>query len=137
MATLVVGWDSDIDEFGWGVGVAESDDWDVDIGGFLDGLSIGAGIGHNDEAGLLEGSGDVVGEVTGGEATSDGSGTSVSSELEDGSLTIGTSRDNTDVGWVVNCNDDAGSHDNLLPTQLLAMVLVPVFNSEHTKSWRC
>ena len=72
MTTLVVGWDGNIDELGGGVGIAESDDGNVDVGSLLDGLGIGAGIGDDDEAGFLEGSGDVVGEVTGGETTSDG-----------------------------------------------------------------
>jgi len=31
VTSLVVGWNSNIDELGWGVGVAESDNWDVDL----------------------------------------------------------------------------------------------------------
>ena len=91
MTTLVVGWDSYIDELGWGVSVAKCDNWNVDVGSFLDSLSIGTWVGDNDEAGFLERSGDVVGEVTWGETTSNGDGTGVSSELEDGTLTIWTS----------------------------------------------
>lgn len=78
-------------------------------------MSIGAGIGDDNEAGFLEGAGDVVGEVTGGEATSNGDGTSVGSELQDSALTVGTSRDNTDVGWVVDSCDNSSSEDDLLP----------------------
>lgn len=115
MTTLVVGWDSNIDILGWGVGVAESDDWDVDVGSLLDSLSIGAWVGDDDETGFLERAGDIVGEVTGGEATSDSDGTSVGGELEDSALTVWTGGDDTDIGWVVNGDDYAGSEDDFLP----------------------
>lgn len=65
MATLVVGRDGDVDEFGRGVGVAEGDDGDVDVGSFFDGLSVGSGIGQDDQTWFLEGARDVVGEVSG------------------------------------------------------------------------
>lgn len=115
MTGLVVGWDGNINELSWGVSVAKGDDWDVDVGSLLDGLSIGAWVGNDDEAWLLEGTGDVVGEVTWGEATGDGLGTGVVGELQDSALTVWTGRDNADVSWVVNGGDDAGSKDNLLP----------------------
>jgi len=54
VATLVVGRDGNIDELSGRVSVAEGDDRDVDVAGLLDGLGIGAGIGHDNEAGLLE-----------------------------------------------------------------------------------
>jgi hypothetical protein len=115
VTTLVVGGDGNIDVLGGRVGVAERDDGNVDVRGLLDGLGIGTGIGGDDEAGLLERTGDVVGEVTGGETTSDGRGTSVGGELQDGTLTVRTGRDNANVGGVVNGDDDAGSEDDLLP----------------------
>jgi hypothetical protein len=68
-------------------------DGEVDVGSLLDGLSVGAGVGHNDQARLLERAGDVIGEVTWGETTSDGDGTSVGGELEDSTLAIGTGGD--------------------------------------------
>jgi hypothetical protein len=91
VATLVVCWDSNINELGWGVSITEGDDWNVDVGSLLDSLGIGTGIGDDNEAGLLERAGDVVGEVTGGETTGNGDSTGVSSELQDGALTVGTS----------------------------------------------
>jgi len=115
VTTLVVGGDGNIDVLGGRVRVAERDDGDVDVGSLLDGLGIGAGVGGDDEAGLLERAGDVVGEVTGGETTSNGRGTGVGGELQDGTLTVGTGRDNANVGGVVNGDDDAGSKDDLLP----------------------
>lgn len=115
VATLVVGGDGDVDVLGGGVGVDEGDDGDVDVAGLLDGLGVGAGVRHHDETGLLERAGDVIGEATGGEATGDGGGTGVGSELEDGTLTVGTGRDDTNVGRVVDGDDDTGGEDNLLP----------------------
>lgn len=115
MTTFVVCRDSDVDEFGGGVGIAESDDGDVDVGGFFDGLGVGARVRHDDEAGLFERAGDVVGEVTRSEATSDSNGAGVSGELEDSALTVWTSRDDGDVGGVVDCCDDASCEDDFLP----------------------
>lgn len=115
MTTLVVGGDGNIDVLGGRVGVAERDNGNVDVRSLLDGLGIGAGVGGDDEAGLLERAGDVVGEVTGGETTSNGRGTGVGGELQDSTLTVGTGRDNANVGGVVNGDDDAGSKDDLLP----------------------
>jgi hypothetical protein len=119
VATLVVGRDGNVDELGGRVGIAEGDDGDVDIRGLLDSLGVGAGIGDDDQARLLEGTGDVVGEVTGGEASGDGHGTGVSGELQHGTLAVGTGRDHTDIGWVVDSGDDAGCEDDLLPGTLL------------------
>ena len=115
MTTLIVGGDSNVDEFSWGVSVAEADDGDVDVGGFFDGLGVGARIGDNDEARLFEGAGDVVGEITWREATGDSNGSCVCGEFEDGALTVGTSRYDTDVGRIVYGCDDAGCEDNFLP----------------------
>lgn len=115
MTTLVVGWDSNIDVLGWGVGVAESDDWDVDVRSLLNSLSIGTWVSDDDETWFLERAGDVVGEVTGGEATGDGDGTGVGSKLEDSTLAVWTGGDDTDVGWVVDSDDYAGSEDDFLP----------------------
>lgn len=123
MTTLVVGWDSYINELSWGVGVAKGDNWNVDVGSLLDSLSIGTWVGNNDKAGFLEGSGDVVGEVTRGKTTSNGNSTGVGGELQDSTLTVRTSGDNTDVSWVVDGCDDTGSEDDLLPTKSILLDL--------------
>ena len=115
MATLVVRRDSHIHVLGRAVGVAERDDGDVDVGSFLDGLGVGARVRDDDDAGFLEGARDVVGEVTGGEAAGDGGGAGVGGELEDGALAVGSRGDDGDVGGVVDCYEDAGGEDDLLP----------------------
>jgi hypothetical protein len=109
VSTLVVGWDGNIDELSWGIGIAEGNNWNVDVGSLLDSLSIGAGIGNNDEAGFFERAGDIIGEVTWGETTGNWRGTSVRGELENSTLTVRASRNDTDIGGVINGNDDTGS----------------------------
>lgn len=115
MAALVVGRDGDVDVLGRGVGVAERDDGDVDVGGFLDGLGIGARVGDDDEARLFEGARDVVGKVPGGEAARDGGGAGVGGELEDSALAVGACGDDGDVGGVVDGGDDAGCEHDFFP----------------------
>ena len=75
MARLVVRRDGDVDELERGVGVAEGDDGDVDVGRLADGLVVDAGVGDDDQAGFFEGARDVVCEVSGGETAGDGLGT--------------------------------------------------------------
>lgn len=111
----VVGGNGNIDVTEGGLGIGESDNGDVDVGSLLDGLVVGQGVGDNDQTRLLEGTGDVVGEGTGGEATSDGLGTSVGSELQGSTLTVGTGRDDANVSGVLDGDDDTGSEDDLLP----------------------
>ena len=47
-----------------------------------------AGVGNDDQAGFLEGAGDIVGEVTGSEAASDSLGTGVGSEFENSTVAV-------------------------------------------------
>jgi hypothetical protein len=119
MATLVVGRDGNIDVLGGRVGVAEGDNRDVDVRGLLDGLGVGARVGDDDQTGLLERPGDVVGEGTGGEAAGNRLGAGVGGELEDGTLAVGTGRDNADIARVVDRSNDAGRKDNLLPADIM------------------
>ena len=78
-------------------------------------MGISTGIGDDNEAGLLERSGDVVGEVTRGETTSNWGSTSVSGKLQDSALSIRTGRNDTDISGVVDGGDDTGSENDLLP----------------------
>jgi hypothetical protein len=145
VATLVVGRDGNVDVLGGRVGVAEGNHGDVDVRGLLDGLGVGAGVGDDDQAGLLERTGDVVGERTGGEAAGNGLGAGVGGELEDGTLAVGTGRDNADIARVVNGSDDAGSEGDLLPAGVSVsgplVASLPVSprgrESRRTRSCRC
>lgn len=116
MASLVVSGDSNVDVLCGGVCVTEGNDRDVDVRSFLDSLSVGARVRYNNETGLFERAGDIVGERTRGETASNSSSTGMSSELKNSTLAIRTSRDNTHIGWVVNRANDTSSENNLLPT---------------------
>ena len=111
----LLGWDHDIDIFSRRISIAEGNDWNIDVGGFLDSLSIGTWVGDDDEAGFLERAGDVVREVTRSEATSGWRGASVRSELENSTLAVWASTDACNVGWIIDRNDDACRENNLLP----------------------
>ncbi len=112
---LVVDGDSNVNELEGRVGVAERNDGDVDVGRLTDGLVVDAGVRDDDQAGLLERAGDVVREATGGEASSDRLCASVCGELEDCTVAVGTSGDDTDVVGVVDSGDDTGGEYELLP----------------------
>lgn len=74
-----------------------------------------AGVSDDDETGLFERTGDVVGEGTGSETTSDGLSTGVGGVLEDGTVAVGTSGNDTDIIGVFDGGDNSGSQDKLLP----------------------
>lgn len=115
MASLVVRWDSDINEFGRRVGIAEGYDGNVDIRRFFDSLGVGTRVGDDDKTRFLEGAGDVVGEVTRSEATCNGNSACMSRKFEHCALAIGTGGDNSDISWVVDSSDDSCGEDDLLP----------------------
>eukprot|EP00665_Eupelagonemidae_sp_cell47_P007452 gene7453-biopygen7962 len=68
----VVARDRDVDVGQRRVGVAERDDWDVDVRRLGDRLVVRARVGHDEEAGLLERLLLLVGELAGGEAAGEG-----------------------------------------------------------------
>lgn len=76
---------------------------------------VNPGVSDDDHSGLLERSGDVVSEGTGGESASDSLGTGEGAVLEDGTVTVGSGRDNTDVVGVLDGSEDTGSKNELLP----------------------
>ena len=88
----------------------------VDVSSLSDSLVIDSGVGHDDDSWLLEGLGDVVGEVTGGESTGNGLSTGETGHLEDGSVTVWSSRDDGNVVGVLDGGEDSGSEDELLPS---------------------
>ena len=77
------------------------------------------GIGDNQKSGLLELTSLVVGLVgksTGGPSGwSGGDGSGVVSELDDGSLSVGSGRDDDDISGILDGSDGSGSELDLLP----------------------
>lgn len=81
----------------------------------LDGLLVGQGVGDDDQTRLAEGTGDVVGKGTGGEAAGNGLGTGKVGKLEGRTLSVGAGRDDTDIGRVLDRGNDAGGKHELFP----------------------
>jgi len=115
VAATVVARNRDVDVLKWGVSVAQRDDWDVDLGGFTDGLVVGARISDDQKAWLLELGLDLVREGTWDEATSGELRANVLRELEDGALTEQTNGRDHDVLWVFNRGNDASGKNELFP----------------------
>jgi len=115
VGSLVVAWDGDIDKLGRRVGVAKSNDGDVDVRGFSDWLMIDSGIGDDEESGLSEGALVLVSERTGGVSAGNWGSSGLGGELEDGSLSLGLARDDGDISWVLDGSDGSGGEHELLP----------------------
>jgi hypothetical protein len=114
---LVVGGNGNINPVGGRVSVAKSDHGDVHVGGLLDGLMVKTGVANNDEAGLHELLGVVIGKGTGNPLSTEVLGTSVGSELEDSTLGEGALGNDQDILLVLDGggSDDTGSNHKLLP----------------------
>lgn len=78
-------------------------------------MSVSTGVGNDDQAWLLERASDVVGEVTGREATSNSDSSGMSSELEDSTLAVRTGGNDANISRVVDSCDDAGCENDFLP----------------------
>lgn len=72
-------------------------------------------VGDNDQAGFFEGASDIVGEGTWSETTSHSYSTCMLSKFENGTLTVGTSGNDHNIGRVLDGSDYSGSKDNLFP----------------------
>ena len=113
--TTVVARDGKVHVLERGVGVTECDDRDVDVGRLGDGLVVGTGVGHDDQTGLGELLLLLVGEGSRAETSSHGGGSGVLGELEHGTLSVGTGRDDNNVSRVLNGDDGTGGQHQLLP----------------------
>lgn len=80
---LVVAGDGDIDVSERRVCVAQSDGGDVHVGSLSQRLVVSTRVSHNQEAGLSEGSLNLIGECTGRESSSKGGGTGGGGKLKD------------------------------------------------------
>lgn len=112
---LVVAGDGNVDVAKGCIGVTEGNDGDVDIRGLANGLVVDSGVSDDDDSGLPEGSGDVVGERSGSESAGNGAGTGVGGEFEDSSVAEGSAREDTDCCRVLYGCEDPGGEDELLP----------------------
>ena len=115
LLATVIARDSQIHVVQGRISVAHGNNRDVHIGALGDGLVVSPRISDQQHAGLNEGVLDLIGEGTRGESAGHVLSTSVLGELQDGTLTVGTSTDGTDISRVLDGDDDTGSQDQLLP----------------------
>mmetsp|Transcript_116914 Transcript_116914/g.164306 ORF Transcript_116914/g.164306 Transcript_116914/m.164306 type:complete len:300 (+) Transcript_116914:88-987(+) len=115
LLALVVAGDGNIDELHGRVAAAHSDGGDVHVGSLHDGLVVQARVSDDQKARLDELLLDLVGEGTRGEASSDGLGSGVLSELEHSTLAPGASADHAHISGVVHSSNSASSEHELLP----------------------
>lgn len=92
-----------------------ADSRDIDICGLPDGLMIHPRVCDDNHPGLLETPRDIVGEVTGCEATGDGLSARKTGVLEHGTVTVRSGGDDTDVVRVVDGREDSCGQDEFLP----------------------
>jgi len=106
----VVAGNGNINPFQWGVRVAKSDAGDIGVGGFDDGLFISSGVGNDQESGFLELLGHLIGQGSWGPSGGGGrSGVGVGGELNNGSLSEGSGRNDNNFSWVVDGGDNSSS----------------------------
>lgn len=115
MSALVVSWDGNVDEAERGIGIADGNDGDVDVGSFTNSLVVDARVGNDDKAGFLERTGDIVGKRTGGETTSDGLCSRMLCKFEYSALTVWTCGDYDDVAGIWDGGDYTSGEDQLFP----------------------
>ena len=115
MLGFIVCRDGNVDEFEGCIRITESDDRNIDVRRLTDRLVVDTGVSDNNESGLLERASDVVGKATGSETTSNGLGAGVSSVLQDCTLAIGTSGNDTDVIRVLNGSNDSCCKNKFFP----------------------
>lgn len=110
---LVVARDGNVNKLQRSVNVTKGDNGNVNVSSLPDSLVIDSGVGHDDQSRFLERSSDVVGERTGSKSSSNGLGAGESSVLEDGSVSVRSGTDDTDVVGVLDGSQDSGSQGDL------------------------
>jgi hypothetical protein len=128
LLNLVVGRDSNINEFHGRVGITESDNGDVHVGGLSESLVINSRVTNDQESRLDELFGDLIGKHTGSPFTTNISSTSVGCELEDSSLSVDLGGSDQNILGVADGSDDSSSNHELFPglgdVEIVAAVLV-------------
>jgi hypothetical protein len=115
VTALVVGGDSNINPVEGGVGVGEGNHGDVHVGSLNQALVVKTGVADDDETGFKELLGVVIGEGTGNPLTTQVVGTSVGGELEDGTLSVLTGRNNLIKSKVIIIFSRVGQTQRLVP----------------------
>merc|ERR1712187_1056813 len=114
MSTVVTR-NNNVNIFSWRISVAQSDNWNVNVTSFSNGLMINLWIGDDNQSWFTETSLRVIGEGTRGESGSTRSGANEFREFENSALTDVFGGNDADVFWVVNGGDDSGGQVDFFP----------------------
>jgi hypothetical protein len=117
LASVVAG-DGAVDVGEVVIGVAEGDDGDVHVGTLDEGVVVDSGVGEDEESGLDELLGVLIGEHSGSPSAGHGHGPGVFGEFIDGSLSVESAGDGDDRAGVGDGCDDSGRNLDLLPLLL-------------------
>jgi len=112
---FVVAWNANIDVFDWRIGIAQRNDWDVDVASFSDGLVVDGWIGDDDQSWFSETGLRVIGKATWGESAVHGGSFQEFGAFDGGSLTNIFRRNDANVFWVIDGGDDSGGEDDFFP----------------------
>jgi len=115
MSTLVVARNSNINELGWRVHIAESHDWDVGIRSLSNRLMFSSWVTDEKQPRLTESSLDLIGECSRGIPSSDGAAANISCKLQNSPLSLWSVGNNKHILGVFNSCDSSGSEQKLLP----------------------
>jgi len=96
------------------VGVAKSNNGDVHIWALHKGVVINSGVGEDEESGLNELFGVLIGKHTGSPSSGDTAALGIFWEFVDGSLSVESSRDSNDGAGVGDGSNDSSSSLDLL-----------------------
>jgi len=113
VSRLVVARDGNVNKLQRSVNVTKGDNGNVNVSSLPDSLVVDSGVGHDDQSRLFERTSDVVGERTGSKSSSNGLGAGESSVLEDGSVSVRSGTDDTDVVGVLDGGQDSGGQGDL------------------------
>ena len=129
----VVAWDNDINKVQGGIGVAQSNGWNVNIWSFNDGLSVALWISNDQKSWFLEFFGQLIGKGTWNPSWWGlGSASCVLTELVDGSLTVLLSANDDNFSEVWNwSNHSCGEFDflvSLINSENIVALTVLIFD---------
>merc|ERR1712187_84961 len=114
MSTVVTR-NNNVNIFSWSISVAQSDNWNVNVTSFSNGLMINLWIGDDNQSWFTETSLRVIGEGTRGESAGTRSGADEFREFENSALTDAFGGNDADVFWVVNGGDDSSGQVDFFP----------------------
>jgi len=115
MCTLVIARNCNVNVSQWRVSIAQRNNWHVDICSLPNWLMVGPWVCDHQQPWFTESGLNLISERSWGETTGNWCRSSVMSELQHSTLSIGPSRDHTNISWILNRRNGTSSQQQLLP----------------------